>query len=133
MGDFGLVRVVEQDTSKGLPQVFVGAGGMEYMAPELIQPNRAKEAGPSSDVYSLGILLYELLTGQIPGRRSPLPSEVNPEAPAGLDAIFDKMTQDRVEQRYPDMEAMLEDFYKAFPEGEFLSRGDLIVSSERQS
>jgi hypothetical protein len=133
VGDFGLVRVVEQDTSKGLPQVFVGAGGMAYMAPELIQPNRAKEAGPSSDVYSLGILLYELLTGQIPGRRSPLPSEVNPEAPAGLDAIFDKMTQDRVEQRYPDMEAMLEDFYKAFPEGEFLSRGDLIVSSERQS
>ena len=132
VGDFGLVRVVEQDTSKGLPQVFVGAGGMAYMAPELIQPSRAKDAGPSSDVYSLGILLYEMLTGQIPGRRSPLPSEVNPEVPAGLDAIFDKMTQDRVEQRYPDLEAMLEDFYKAFPEGEFLSRGDLIVSSEPQ-
>lgn len=130
LGDFGLVRVVEQDASKGLPQVFVGAGGMVYLAPELIQPQRAKEAGPAADVYGLGILLYELLTGQIPGRRSPLPSEVNPEAPAGLDAIFDKMTQDRVDQRYPDLDAMLEDFYKSFTEAQFLAKGDLILSSE---
>jgi serine/threonine protein kinase len=130
LGDFGLVRVVEQDASKGLPQVFVGASGMVYLAPELIQQQRAKDAGPAADVYGLGILLYEMLTGQIPGRRSPLPSEVNPEAPAGLDAIFDKMTQDKVEQRYPDLDAMLEDFYKSFPETQYLSKGDLILSSE---
>jgi hypothetical protein len=130
LGDFGLSRVVEQDASKGLPQVFVGAGGMVYLAPELLQPQRAKDAGPASDVYGLGILLYEMLTGQIPGRRSPLPSEVNSAAPAGLDALFDKMTEDRVEQRYPDLDAMLEDFYKAFPEAQFLAKGDLILSSE---
>ncbi|WNG23957.1 serine/threonine protein kinase [Cystobacter fuscus] len=130
LGDFGLSRVVEQDASRGLPQVFVGAGGMVYLAPELLQPQRAKDAGPSSDVYGLGILLYEMLTGQIPGRRSPLPSEVNPEAPSGLDALFDKMTQDRVDQRYPDLDAMLEDFYKSFPEAQFLAKGDLILSSE---
>ncbi|EPX60547.1 Serine-threonine protein kinase [Cystobacter fuscus DSM 2262] len=130
LGDFGLSRVVEQDASKGLPQVFVGAGGMVYLAPELLQPQRAKDAGPASDVYGLGILLYEMLTGQIPGRRSPLPSEVNPEAPSGLDALFDKMTQDRVDQRYPDLDAMLEDFYKSFPEAPFLAKGDLILSSE---
>jgi eukaryotic-like serine/threonine-protein kinase len=103
---------------------------MVYLAPELLQPQRAKDAGPASDVYGLGILLYEMLTGQIPGRRSPLPSEVNSAAPAGLDALFDKMTEDRVEQRYPDLDAMLEDFYKAFPEAQFLAKGDLILSSE---
>ncbi|HSP78766.1 MAG TPA: serine/threonine-protein kinase [Myxococcaceae bacterium] len=130
LGDFGLGRVVEQDASKGLPQVFVGASGMAYLAPELLQPHRAREAGLAADVYGLGILLYEMLTGQIPGRRSPLPSELNPEAPAGLDAIFDKMTQDKVEQRYPDLDAMLEDFYKSFTEAEFLAKGDLILSSE---
>jgi len=128
LADFGLGRVVEVDATKGMPQLFMGTGGMVYMAPELI--NRSKDVGPSADVYGLGILLYEMLTGQIPGRRSPLPSEVNAEAPSGLDSIFDKMTQDKKEQRYPDIDAMLGDAYKAFTEREFLDKGDLILSSE---
>ena len=53
--------MIEVDQTKGMPQVFVGTGGMAYMAPELI--SRAKDAGPSADVYGLGILLYEMLTG----------------------------------------------------------------------
>ncbi len=40
------------------------------------------------------------------------------------------MTQDRKEQRYPDIDAMLEDVYKAFPEKEYLEKGDLVLSSE---
>lgn len=128
IGDFGLSRVIEVDQSKGMPQVFVGTGGMAYMAPELIARN--KDVGPSTDVYGLGILFYEMVTGQIPGRRSPLPSEVNSEVPSKLDPIFDKMTQDRRESRYPDFDATLEDFYGAFSDGEYLVRGDLILSSE---
>jgi hypothetical protein len=124
LSDFGLGRVIEVDQSKGMPQVFVGTGGMAYLSPELI--SRSKDAGPSADVYSLGIVLYEMMTGQIPGRRSPMPSEVNNECPSKLDPIFDKMTQDRKEQRYPDFDAMLDDFYGAFSEGEFLGKGDLI-------
>ena len=126
--DFGLSRVIEVDQSKGMPQVFVGTGGMGYMSPELIA--RAKDVGPTSDVYGLGILLYEMLTGQIPGRRSPLPSEINPECPPKLDPIFDKMTQDRRESRYPDFEAVFGDFYAAFGDKTYLSRGDLILWSE---
>jgi serine/threonine protein kinase len=108
LGDFGLSRVIEVEPGKGLPQVFVGTGSMSYLAPELIT---RKDAGPASDVYGLGILLYEMLTGGIPGRRSPLPSEVNAEVPSKLDPIFDKMTQDRRESRYPDFDAMLDEFY----------------------
>lgn len=129
LGDFGLTRVVEVDASKGLPQVFVGTGGMAYLAPELIGRS-TREAGASADVYSLGILLYEMLTGQLPGRRSPLPSEVNDEVPSKLDPIFDKMTQDRAQSRYADFDAMLADFYGAFSDGEYLNRGDLILWSE---
>ena len=128
LGDFGLGRVIEVDQSKGMPQVFVGTGGMGYMSPELISRN--KEAGPSSDVYALGILLYEMLTGQLPGRRSPLPSEVNSESPVKLDAIFDKMTQDRKETRYPDFDAVFTAFYAAFGNKEYLAQGDLILSSD---
>ncbi len=128
LGDFGLSRVIEVDQSKGMPQVFVGTGGMAYMSPELMA--RTKDAGPSSDVYGLGILLYEMLTGQLPGRRSPLPSEINSEVPAKLDPIFDKMTQDRKDSRYPDFEAVFEDFYAAFADKTYLGRGDLLLWSE---
>jgi eukaryotic-like serine/threonine-protein kinase len=128
LSDFGLSRVIEVDQSKGMPQVFVGTGGMGYMSPELL--SRGKESGPSSDVYGVGILLYEMLTGQLPGRRSPLPSEINSEVPAAIDPIFDKMTQDRKESRYPDFEAVFDDFYTAFGDKAYLARGDLILWSE---
>lgn len=128
LADFGLNRVIEVDQAKGMPQIFVGTGGMAYMAPELMA--RAKEVGATADVYGLGILLYEMLTGQLPGRRSPLPSEVNAQAPSKLDPIFDKMTHDRRESRYPDFDAVLEDFYGAFSDGEYLARGDLVLSSD---
>ncbi len=128
LGDFGLSRVIEVDQSKGMPQVFVGTGGMAYMSPEIMA--RSKEAGPSSDVYALGILLYEMLTGQLPGRRSPLPSEVNADAPSKLDLIFDKMTKDKKESRYPDFDATLDDFYNAFSSKEYLVKGDLLLWSE---
>jgi eukaryotic-like serine/threonine-protein kinase len=127
LGDFGLSRVIEVEPGKGMPQVFVGTGSLSYLAPELIT---RKDAGPAADVYGLGILLYEMLTGGIPGRRSPLPSEVNSEVPSKLDPIFDKMTQDRRESRYPDFDAMLDEFYGAFSDGEYLHRGDLVLSSE---
>jgi len=127
MSDFGLSRVIEVEQGKGLPQVFVGTGSLSYLAPELIVK---KDAGPAADVYGLGILLYEMLTGGVPGRRSPLPSELNPEVPSKLDPIFDKMTHDRRESRYPDFDGMLDEFYGAFSDGEYLHRGDLVLSSE---
>jgi hypothetical protein len=71
-----------------------------------------------------------MLTGQIPGRRSPLPSEINSEVPTKLDPIFDKMTQDRKESRYPDFEAVFEDFYSAFADKTYMTRGDLLMWSE---
>ncbi len=128
IGDFGLSRVIEIDSGKGMPQVYVGTGSLSYLAPELIV--KAKDAGGAADVYGVGILLYEMLTGAIPGRRSPLPSEVRTDAPSKLDLIFDKMTHDRREARYPDFDATLEEFYGAFSEGEYLGRGDLVLSSE---
>lgn len=125
LSDFGLSRVIEVDAAKGMPQVFVGTGGMAYLSPELMA--RSKDAGAAADVYGLGILLYEMLTGQLPGRRSPLPSELNADCPAAVDPIFDRMTHDRRESRYADFDAVLDDFYVAFGDKTYLSKGDLIL------
>lgn len=129
LADFGLSRVIEVDASKGMPQVFVGTGGMGYMSPEQLARS-TKDLGPGTDVYGLGILFYEMLTGQLPGRRSPLPSALNSKVPSKLDPLFDRMTQDRREDRYPDFEAVLGDFYAAFEDGGWLKKGDLVLSSE---
>ncbi len=129
LADFGLSRVIETEAQqKQLPQIFLGTGGMAYLPPE--QLSGKKDFGPEGDVYMLGLLLYEMLAGTLPGRRSPLPSGANGAAPAKLDPIFDRMTQDRREARYPSIDALLDDFYGAFPDGRFLKKGDIVLYAE---
>jgi serine/threonine protein kinase len=131
LGDFGLTRVIEVDSVKGMPQVIVGTGGMGYLPPELLSRGKGGTgASPSADVYSLGILFYEMLTGSLPGRRSPLPSGARKDVPERIDAIFDRMTQDRKDDRLPDIDAVLGEFYTAFPGNEYLRKGDLVLWSD---
>ncbi len=130
LADFGLTRVIEVDSVKGMPQVIVGTGGMGYLPPELLSRGKGVGASPSADVYSLGILFYEMLTGSLPGRRSPLPSGARKDVPERIDAIFDKMTQDRKDDRIPDIDSVLTEFYAAFPGNEYSRKGDLILWSD---
>jgi serine/threonine protein kinase len=96
--DFGLTRIVERDGVK-LKQAYVGYGSVGYMAPECFR--RGADVGPAADLYALGILLYELLVGELPGRRSPMPSQVVSGVPSDLDDLFDALTQDDAARR-PD-------------------------------
>lgn len=108
--DFGISRVVERDGGKG-NQVYVGVGTVAYMSPEQFQnPNLATV---KSDIYSLGIMLYEMLTGKVPGRRSPMPSSFYPDIPRTLDDIFDKMSMDREEDRYGSIDEIIAELYEA--------------------
>ncbi len=108
--DFGISRIVEREGGRG-NQVYVGVGSVAYMSPEQFQdPNLATI---KSDIYSLGIMLYEMLTGKVPGRRSPMPSSFFPDIPRALDDIFDRMSMDREEDRYDSIEAIIADVYGA--------------------
>ena len=58
--DFGIARSMQDTRLTGAGEVF---GTPEYMAPERIS---SIDAGPSADLYSLGVILYEMLSGQLP-------------------------------------------------------------------
>jgi hypothetical protein len=106
VSDFGFSRIVERDHAV-IRQVYVGMGNVAYMAPELYtDPN---STGAQTDIYALGIIFYELLTRKLPGRRSPMPSQINASLPKGIDDIFDRMTRDARDERYASVDDILAD------------------------
>ncbi len=110
LSDFGLTTIVDLD-EEGTEQISVAVGAPEYKAPEQIKTGQAGTA--QSDIYALGILFYEMLTGEIPSRRSPMPSEKHPEVPSAVDDIFDRMSLDDPADRYESVEEVLADLYSS--------------------
>ena len=62
LADFGIAKAVESGQSQGLTRAGSTIGTPEYMAPEQIEG----KAEPRSDLYSLGVVLYQMLTGHVP-------------------------------------------------------------------
>ena len=128
--DFGLAR---QDTGAEQARVTLeGAvlGTPAYMSPEQIQGDRAR-IGPASDIYSLGVILYELLCGRRPygGQlmtllmdvaservHPPRPSEIHADVDPRLEAICLRMLAKPIAERYGSMQevaAALREFLRA--------------------
>lgn len=97
--DFGLARRADDQRSEGLTRQGEVLGTLEYMPPEQLDGNN-EAIGPAADIYALGVVLYELLTGQRPFAGStvsmltaillkppPRPSEVRPGIPERLEEI----------------------------------------------
>ena len=64
LADFGLVRRTEASTD--LTESGSVLGTVDYMAPEQVQPERWSGITPLADVYALGVIAYEMLTGHLP-------------------------------------------------------------------
>jgi WD40 repeat protein len=118
--DFGLARQLDSDS--GQTQTGAVMGTPSYMAPEQAS-GRTHEAGPAADVYALGAILYECLTGQPPFKgatlletleqvrtREPVPpSRLQAKMPQDLETICLKCLSKEPEKRYSSAESLAED------------------------
>ncbi len=127
VSDFGFGRIVERDNAH-INQLYIGVGSVAYMSPESIADPMS--AGPQADIYALGIIFYELLTRQVPGRRSPMPSQINDKLPKEIDDIFDKMTRDARSERYATVNDILDDFEGVKGLAEVLDKQTQIMVAE---
>ena len=115
--DFGIARMrsAEVQTQSG-----VLLGSPRYMSPEQVLGKRAE---PRSDLFSLGVILYEMLTGKTPftgedinsmmfqilNLTPPPPSSMNPQVPEMLDLIVARALAKSPDQRYQDAHALAAD------------------------
>lgn len=116
--DFGIAKAATSNTIASSAM-----GSVHYISPEQARGGFSDER---SDIYSLGITLYEMLTGRVPfeGENNVTvalmhiqseiipPREYYPDIPVGLERIVLKATQKRPEQRYLTTNAMLSDLRK---------------------
>jgi len=117
--DFGLAR--REDAALGLTRDGDVMGTPAFMAPEQINGETAR-VGPAADQYALGVVLYELLTGDVPYRGdflalAVLINEGNPPPPSsrrvGLDRRFDAVCLKAMAVRIEDRHAAMADFAAA--------------------
>jgi len=125
--DFGIARItgdVTQLTSTG--DVL---GTVDYVAPELYETDRRADA--RSDLYSLGVLLFEMVTGRLPfpaenqlvavsmhmNKRPPSPRSIAPHISSQVERVIFKALEKKPEQRYASAAELVDAFCRAVSAG----------------
>ena len=146
--DFGIAKAATSDTITSNVM-----GSVHYTSPEQARGGFSDE---KSDVYSLGVTLYEMLTGEVPfdgdstvaiaikhiQEAMPSPRKLNPDVPYSVDQIVLKCCEKSPDRRYQNMQELSADLKKAIsdPDGDFVKRFDandmghtkMITEEEKQ-
>ena len=138
--DFGIARAA---TASTMTTTANAAGSVHYFSPEQARGGYVDE---KSDIYSLGITMFEMVAGQVPfqGNNSvaialkhindELPDirQFNPNVSKSLEGIIRKATQKKADERYPNIDLMLDDLLKARTDsnGSFLQEASTAKANE---
>ena len=115
--DFGIARFARSE-SKTLTDKAIGS--VHYISPEQA---RGEDIDQRADLYSVGVMLFEMLTGELPFEadspvsvalkqiesQAPMVTDINPQLPKGLDSIVAKAMEKNADRRYQTAEDMLYD------------------------
>ncbi|MCA8959960.1 MAG: serine/threonine protein kinase [Planctomycetes bacterium] len=111
IADFGLVRIVgDTEPATRLTKTQAILGTLDYMAPE--QREGVRDIDHRADIYSLGVVLYEMLTGELPIARFPRPSE-RVDVGSGIDEIVLKVLEKDRDRRYQRASFVAQDLTRA--------------------
>ncbi len=97
VADFGIAHLAETPLGEATSMDIV-MGTMAYMSPE--QKQSTANVDHTTDIYAVGVMLYESLVGQKPLGKFQLPSELNPKIPTGFDRIIEKALASSAKDRY---------------------------------
>jgi eukaryotic-like serine/threonine-protein kinase len=123
LSDFGIARISTDETQ--LTSTGNVLGTVDYVAPELFEPHH--KADVLSDLYSLGVLLFEMVTGQLPFRGDtqivvvamhmskapPLPSTFVPDIPPRVERVMLRALEKNPGRRYPSATELADAFCQA--------------------
>ena len=139
--DFGIARAMS-DTSATMTQTSAVMGTAQYLSPEQA---RGIKVDPRSDIYSMGCVLFELLTGEPPftgdspvavahqhvHEDPPWPSHVKPEIPRELDSVVLKAMSKNKDNRYQSAADLRADLIKVLAGGK--PSAPLLLSDEERT
>lgn len=106
IADFGIAKIIGQQAPSGLTEEKQIIGTPHYMAPEQVE--RPKSVDHRADIYSLGVVLYEMLTGELPlGKFAPPSRKV--QVDVRLDEVVLHALEKEPERRYQDAQQVKTD------------------------
>jgi len=139
--DFGIARAVSSSTITNTGNVI---GSVHYFSPEQARGGYTDE---KSDIYSLGVVMYEMLTGRLPFEgESPIavalkhiqeepvpPSKIVPRIPRAVEAILLKCMEKEVSKRYNSASEIINDLRQSLvmPNGDFVKKNKFTDESTR--
>ncbi len=110
LADFGLAKLLQ---GQNLALMSQAMGTPYYMAPEQLESGAPVDA--RADLFAVGVVFYELLTGQVPMGRFPAVRTLRPDVSARLDEVLERAMQLDPRSRYPSATAMRDALAAAAP------------------